>query len=363
MVKPKDQSQELGDTEKYMLGQSYTLRAYCYFWLINMYQQPYQWNKDKPGIPLYTEDAVILQRGTVADVYKQILSDIDTGYKYLKGMGIRNKAELNEFAAAAIYANILSFVNDYPNQWKEVAKYAEIATQGGTLMNEEELLSGLNDLRLSEVLWGADINNVNNTFYASFMSHMDPFAPGYGGEVGAYKMIASDLYNKIPDNDSRKKWFGVKLNEKDPLYQYGKYVQRKFMDVSTVGTGDVFSSDYIYLRTGEMYFVAAEALFMAGDEAGAKQQLQKVMETRIPGYTTKATGSALLDEIKLQKRIEMWGEGRRFFDMKRRAEALDRTKSDNHRDDVIKTMDANERRMIYMIPDKEINANKIEQNP
>ena len=36
-----------------MLGQSYTIRAYCYFWLINMYQQPYEWNKDKLGIPIY----------------------------------------------------------------------------------------------------------------------------------------------------------------------------------------------------------------------------------------------------------------------------------------------------------------------
>ena len=41
----------------------------------------------------------------------------------LKGKGIAKKDELNEYAAAAIYANILSFVNDYPDQWNEVAKY------------------------------------------------------------------------------------------------------------------------------------------------------------------------------------------------------------------------------------------------
>lgn len=54
----------------------------------------------------------------------------------------------------AIYANILSFVNDYPDQWNEVAKYAKLAIEGGSLMSEKELLSGFNDLSLSEVLWG-----------------------------------------------------------------------------------------------------------------------------------------------------------------------------------------------------------------
>ena len=40
-------------------------------------------------------------------------------------------------------------------------------------------------------------------------------------------------------------------------------------------------------------------------------------------YETSATSDALLQEIELQKRIEMWGEGRRLFDMKRRNESLD----------------------------------------
>lgn len=64
-------------------------------------------------------------------------------------------------------------------------------------MSEKELLSGFNDLSLSEVLWGADINGETNTFYASFMSQVDPYGPGYGGNLGNYKMISSDLYEKF----------------------------------------------------------------------------------------------------------------------------------------------------------------------
>ncbi|MCS2703239.1 RagB/SusD family nutrient uptake outer membrane protein [Phocaeicola vulgatus] len=46
----KEQADSSDESVEKMLGQSYTIRAYCYFWLINMYQQPYEWNKDKLGI-------------------------------------------------------------------------------------------------------------------------------------------------------------------------------------------------------------------------------------------------------------------------------------------------------------------------
>lgn len=354
------------DEVKQMLGQSYTIRAYMYFWLINLYQQPYQWNKDKLGIPVYTEDATRLERVPVKEVYTQILSDIDKGYNLLKGKKAASKAELNEYAAAAIYANVLAFVDDRPNQWTEVAKYAVEATKGGTLLTAEaDFLSGFNDINLSEVIWGADINSETNTFYASYMSNMDPFGPGYAGALGAYKMIASDLYDKIAENDVRKKWFGIEIKDKaDPHYDVQQYVQRKFVDVEYFGKGDTFSSDYIYFRVAEMYFMAAEAYYNANQPGEAKNMLETVMKTRIPGYTCDKSGADLLEEIKIQKRIEMWGEGRRLFDMKRRAEDLDRSHATNHSPSVPTNVKAGDKLFIYQIPDKELNANDAitEQN-
>lgn len=358
----EDQSAE--NVQK-MLGQSYTVRAYCYFWLINLYQQPYQWNKEKPGIPIYTEAYTRPERVPVGEVYTQILSDIDKGYNLLKGKGISSKSELNEYAAAAIYANVLSFVNDYKNQWAEVAKYAKLAIEGGKLMSKDELLSGFNDLGLSEVLWGADINAETNTYYASFMSHMDPFGPGYGGAAKSYKMIASDLYDKIAANDIRKGWFGIEIKEtSDPHYKVQQYVQHKFVDVGSLKKGDTFSSDYIFLRTGEMYFLAAEALYNANQPDQAKAMLEEIMRTRVPDYTCTKSGNELLEEIKVQKRIEMWGEGRRLLDMKRRGENLDRTHAVNHSPNAPKTVEAGSKLFIYQIPDKELNANDAitEQN-
>ena len=175
-------------------------------------------------------------------------------------------------------------------------------------------------------------------------------------------MISSDLYEKISDDDIRKKWFGVDLGETNTHYKVRQYVQRKFIDIGSTApgftpTGDTFCSDYIYLRTGEMYFVAAEALYRAGKESEAKTMLTTIMKTRNPKYETSATSDALLQEIELQKRIEMWGEGRRLFDMKRRNESLDRTHAINHSAIAPKEVPAGSKLFIYQIPDKELNAN------
>lgn len=341
-----------------MVAQSYVLRAYAYFWLINMYQQPYEWNKDKPGIPIYTETEIILSRAPVKDVYTQIIADIDYGYKLLEGKTASSpdKSQINEYSAAAIYAKVLEFVNDYPNQKTEIVKYAKLAIAGGALMtSKDDLLSGFNSLDLSEVLWGSAIDKESNTFYASFMSHMDPYSPGYGGDLGNYKMVASELLSEIPDTDVRKDWFGISLPEDNPHYPYRKYIQKKFVDVGSLGKGEVFASDYIYLRVAEMYFIAAEALYNDGKQEEARTMLEQVVKTRNPQYSTQ--GKDLLDEIKTQKRIEMWGEGTRLLDMKRRGEGLNRTKSTNHNVSTKMEVPANDKLFIYRLPDKEVNAN------
>lgn len=110
-----------------------------------------------------------------------------------------------------------------------------------------------------------------------------------------------------------------------------------------------------------MYFVAAEAYYLAGDETKAKNMLNTVMSTRIPGYSFTGSGSALYDEICIQKRIDTWMEGNRYLDAKRRGETIDRSKSTNHAADLSYfnaiTYSSRDYRMIYHIPTTEMENN------
>ena len=76
-------------------------------------------------------------------------------------------------------------------------------------------------------------------------------------------------------------------------------------------------------------------------------------------------GVALINEILLQRRIELWGEGHRFFDLKRTNAALNRNGT-NAIASVTLLFDVapGDVRWEFLIPRREINANPaIVQNP
>ncbi|MDN3671470.1 RagB/SusD family nutrient uptake outer membrane protein [Flavobacterium branchiarum] len=77
------------------------------------------------------------------------------------------------------------------------------------------------------------------------------------------------------------------------------------------------------------------------------------------------TGQALVDEVIFQRRIELWGEGFRFFDLKRTNSDLDRTGANHNSTYVggVFSVPASDKRWQWLIPRAEINANPlIKQN-
>ena len=78
------------------------------------------------------------------------------------------------------------------------------------------------------------------------------------------------------------------------------------------------------MRAAEMLLIEAEAACHNGDNATAVSCLQELMAKRDATYTVPATsGTALLDEVKLQRRRELWGEGFNWFDYKRWNEVIE----------------------------------------
>ncbi len=356
-----------------MLGQALALRGWAYYWLINMWQQPYEVNPDAPGVPIYVENVeeCVLGRASVKDVYARIDADLSKACKLLKGKDIGNAA-INEYAAAGIYANALMFLGRY----SEAAAQAEYATQGGTLATTKaDLMSGFNSLSMSEVLWGYSVTEEWNLIYASFMAHINPYVDGYACPGYYTKLGATALVDKIAANDLRKAWFGYNdAYNPTGFFDFSAITKMGFADYvpNKFRCPDSFMADLIYMRVAEMYFVAAEAHYLNHDETNARKALTDVMSTRIPGYSAASlSGQALYDEICFQKRVETWGEGVRLFDAKRRNETIDRSKSENFASalatyDAI-TYSARDYRMIYKIPTIELENNEYidssEQNP
>ena len=223
-------------------------------------------------------------------------------------------------------------------------------------MNQTELMDGFQYITNSEWMWGSDINSSTTTLYASFFSHMSNLNPGYAGLLKIYRSIDARLYNEIPDTDKRKEWF---LGEADAESGLPKYANVKFYD------NTFFEGDYIYMRAAEFYLIEAEALARNGNEAGAKQVLEDLVKTRDTAYSASSySGTALLSEIRKQRKIELWGEGGEWWEMKRNGEALERDyPGSNHASFGKFNFPATDARFYFQIPQKELNANPDVSNP
>ena len=132
------------------------------------------------------------------------------------------------------------------------------------------------------------------------------------------------------DTDIRKTLF-VKIDGKyykrNGSYVTCKINSRKNDDSDgTKGSGTVAfaEGDYNMMRGSEMYLIIAELAADNNHEDEALAALNKVREARgINAYS--GTGDVLKTEIQNERRRELFAEGHRLFDLKRRDLPMDRS--------------------------------------
>jgi len=343
-------------TEKvnYVKGQALAIRAYAYFYLVRLYQHTYVGHENAPAVPLYTESTNIGKpRATVKEVYNQIESDLNESINLLGNTMARiHKSHINQSVAQGIMAR----VKLNKEEWSEAVTYAQNARADYSLMSQAKYQpnpngkNGFNNLENPEWMWGFQINSEQTTYYASFLSHFDPLASSYAS-FGLQKLMFSELYSQIPNpsSDVRATCFDETGSVTKP------YGQLKFL-FSDAGA---FLGDYLMMRASEMYLIEAEAQAELGNYTEAQNTLFDLVSQRDPNYTKPTeTGASLLDEIYLQRRISLWGEGFRLLDLKRRKQPLDRT-GGNHKTSLAVEMQlpAESDQFIFQIPEEELDAN------
>lgn len=104
----------------------------------------------------------------------------------------------------------------------------------------------------------------------------------------------------------------AEFGEKLPDYASVKFRPNEGnMETSNVGNASAFP----VMRVEEMYFIEAEAAEHLAAGSG-KALLEDFMKSyRDPQYMCQS--SNIVDEIVFQKRVELWGEGQTYFDVKR----------------------------------------------
>ena len=338
------------DEEKAYRGVAYAFRALMYLDMAREYeflpndetkaQSPDGNDITNLTVPITTESTTEDQaqnnpRATREQMAKFILSDLQQAEKLipnLSGTAFNSEKVLPHLDAVyGLYARYYMWLENYPM----AEKYAAMAIKASSVgpMSESDALnvtSGFNDP--SKWMWASTVSKEaiesNLANWVSFASNETSF--GYAGGGGCYTEIDAAMYNRISDTDWRKlEWKapdGSALSGKNSYIdanmgsQLPAYASLKFRpgggNTTTYSVAAVTS--YPLMRVEEMYFIEAEAAAHQ-DAARGKQLLEEFMKTyRDPQYTTDATSTEdVVEEIVFQKRVELWGEGQSFFDIKR----------------------------------------------
>ena len=347
------------------IGQSYAYRAFFHFNLVQMYAERYDESggNSQMGVPYMTE--VVNEgkaRDSVEDVYAMIHQDLDEAISRLEHYVRPNKSHFD----ASVVKGLKARVYLTQGNWEMAAQYASEAREGTELMTQDEYTSGFNDYNNREWMWASHVSADQSDRFGNF-----------GAQVSRNNSttfirttpiaINITLYYSFPQSDVRLANFDP-TGEHEDLNLGSNFTRRPYTSQKFIAPSVNDSHiDVPYLRAAELYLTEAEARANMGDDGRAAQVLYELVSARDDQYTLSSnTGDDLLEEIYLNRRLELWGEGFRFFDLKRLNLPLDRTGA-NHNPTAANNfleVEAGDKMWQYLIPEVEMHANPLmEQNP
>lgn len=341
------------------IGEAYAYRAFSNYMLVQLYGIRYDAgkNNDQLGIVLRTDfpDRAPKARATVEDTYKLINEDLDKAIGLLAKQGSAHKSHFNVKNVQGLKARVALTQGN----WKLAAENAVLAKGSTKLMDAETYKKGFNSVGVDEWMWGSEVRADQGSKFTLFGAYMARNA-NTSNVKGAPKAMNKLLFDKFPSSDVRTqlvdpsgKHTSLGLSTKD--YKFFPYTSQKFLRV-----GDVM--DVVYMRASEMYLIEAEALYHLGNIEGSKEALTTLVKARDANYVRSTkTGDDYLEEVLDNRRLELWGEGFRFLDLKRLNKGLDRQNSNHDRSVInnVYTMPAGDLNWQYVIPRKEILANPL----
>ena len=295
--------------KRYLKGQAKSLRAFCYLTLASFYQFSYLEDKNALTVPIYTLPTTRETKGqpkaSLKNIYALILEDLHDAESLLKDFTRTAKYKIN----SNVVQGLLARTHLNMGSWSEAAEAAERARDGYTLMNADAYGQGFNDVNNEEWIWGHPQTSEQNT--ASYTFHyLDVSSSG----SYYYSFMADPYFKTLFDpKDIRYtlfEWDGEPARE-----GFLRYKKFKFKS-NLIG-------DIVYMRAAEMHLIAAEGYARSGQTAKAIAALNTLREARLaPAY--RSSSSDLVEEILLERRKELWGEGFGLSDIIRNRKSVER---------------------------------------
>ena len=360
---------------QFYLAQGLAARGFAYLELAQLYQFNYKGHEQSPCVPLITDknsDQAAIDgapRATVEEVYKQVNEDLTTAITLLtKAQEAGQKRSDRRYIDLAVAYGLRARMNLAKQAWAEAAADAQAAianTDARPATIDEVKAPTFCNANEPNWMWGiyvAETDDVVSTGICNWISHCGTFNYGYGQYSGGHQ-ISKKLYNSISNTDVRKGWWSNENGISDNLsvewnaylldYGFKPYTNCKFAPYQNKLENDVNANDIPLMRVEEMYLILAEAQAMSGQDG--KKTLEDFVRTyRDPNYSLRAAD--IQNEVYRQKRIELWGEGRIWFDVMRLNRGVDR-RGAGYEENCVLNIPAGDPILLWRLPQKEINGN------
>ena len=370
-------------------GENLYIRAMMHFNLVRIFGRPYsQGSGNNPGVPILkdglTDSAkATLPRSTVKEVYDFVIADLLKAAELMRG-GSKGKA--NPFASKEVAYALLSRVYLYKEDNARSIEYADKVINAGrySLLSGSEYTNyfrGVPEGNKETIFCIRHVKTEDRGFSAIGSMYYSGDASGTGlsqafsgwGEIYASKKYVDalnvnpgDLRNSFvsPYKVSGVLQLNTKLTPNTPMYYINKY---------NLQEGIVNLSSPVYMRLAEMYLNRAEANAKLGNAQTALDDVNKIREraglTGAALHTiasVAAGGKTILDVVLEERNLELAFEGHRAYDLFRNNRPLQRNYPGSQvvNGNVNQTVQPSDNRVIFFVPQNEINKNpKLTQNP
>jgi hypothetical protein len=379
---------------KQLKGENIFIRAMMHFNLVRIFGRPYpQGAGNNPGVPILKDglsdaEQLSLPRSSVKEVYDFVIADL------LKAAELMTVKKANTFASKEVAWALLSRVYLYKEDNAKALEFANMVignnVPGSAATGRYSLVAGS---ALKDYYKAAPEGNTETIFAirhtktedrdrasigSMYFSGDASGVPQQQGATGWAENYASEKFYKfITQNptDARISFitpfivngvlqYNNKLTPQTPMYYINKYSYQE---------GQVNLSSPVYLRLAEMYLIRAEANAKLGNAQMALDDVNLIRRRAgLSGAalhtlaSVAASGKSILDIVLEERNLELAFEGHRHYDLFRNNRPVVRNYPGSHviNGDINQVIQPNDNRVVFFIPQEEINKNpKLTQNP
>jgi len=326
------------DGKERIMAEASFLRAYYHFVLVTYFGD----------IPLLVDRRVSINelsgliRAPKAEVYAQIERDLQTAINVLN-WNVPVIGRITKGAAMALLGKVYLYQNKNSEAAAVLGDLITNNQAGYGLFDDFSRLFYLENENINEDVFTIQHSGQEGGGYDCFVCLEGNAAVGFHGirqyngplygDGNSYNLPTQDLYDAFDPSDPRRDatvldieaFIAAQPNPDAISYAIGggghtgyynnKYIKR--LDERGLPDDDLTSPlNYRVIRFADVLLMAAEAFQKTGNDARARTELNKV-RSRVGMPAINSTGTQLLADILHERRLELSGEGYRFFDLVR----------------------------------------------